>query len=127
MTCLDAPGLEPRGVLSLELFQNATMMASSSINGALAVWDLSVPADLQRKPLEWFQSLDYYMTMTLSPDETLFFTTGTLGGISARFVESVPMAVRRMKASALCQTNSCNAASVTLTSSEPVDFPAWLE
>ncbi|CAE7564920.1 unnamed protein product, partial [Symbiodinium sp. CCMP2456] len=127
MTCLDVPGMEPRGVLSLQLFLNSTKLASSSVNGALAVWDLTLPAELQLKPLEWFQSLDYYMTMTISPDGAFFYTTGTLGGISARYVDSVPSAVRRLKSSPLCRSNICTTSSVTLRNREPVDFPGWLE
>ncbi|CAE7835133.1 unnamed protein product [Symbiodinium sp. CCMP2592] len=127
ITCVDVPGMEPRGVLSLQLYRNSTKLASSSINGALAVWDLTLPAELQLKPLEWFQSLDYYMTMTISPDGAFFYTTGTLGGISARYVDSVPAAVRRLKSSPLCRSNICTTSSVTLQNRDPVDFPAYLE
>lgn len=129
-SCFTQPDTWPENeVLSLALLRESNLLASSSANGWLAVWDLNDVASGNLEPVMKQQTSNYQARIVAGADLTYYYVSGTLGMIQAFFVNSIPMAVRRMRQSQLCQDAAaeCSTDWVRSHSQVGIDIPVYLD
>jgi len=129
-SCFTQPGATPDNeILSIALLDR-NRLASSSVNGVLALWDLD---DIGRfepmQPVMIQQTYNYQARMVVSQDLNYFYVTGTLGVVEAYFVNSMTTSLQRLENSSLCREggDTCSSSWIRAHSDLSVKIPSFLD